>query len=289
MNEAKMKLSVILTCYNDAETIATQLEALKNQEWSEPWEIIVSNNGSTDGSIDIVEKYKHKLPNLRIIDASQKPGQPYAMNKGAQASTGESLVFCDADDMVGENWVAEIGDALSRNDFVASRFETRKLNSSRFYMKSKQEDELMKFYPEFLPYAGSCGMGVKRSLFDECGGIDEKMLLIHDVDFCFRIQLAGATLCYVPEAIMHIRHRSSLRAIFRQRMGWGEYKIYLYKKYLPLGMPKITWKNSLNALIYLFLRVVKIRNREDFLNYVCALGAAAGRMKGCVKYRVLAF
>lgn len=284
-----MKLSVILTCYNDADTIATQLEALANQQWSEPWEIIVSNNGSTDDSLKIIEQYKHRLPNLRIIDASHKQGQPYALNKGAQASVGESLVFCDADDMVGENWVAAIGEALSRNDFVASRFETKELNSSGFCMKSKQEDGLMTFYPEFYPYAGGCGLGVKRSLFEASDGFDEKMLLINDVDFCFRIQLAGATLCFVPEAVMHIRHRNSLRAIFRQRMGWGEYKIFLYKKYLPLGMPKITWKSSLASLIYLFYRVIRIRNREDFSNWVCALGAAAGRMKGCIKYRILAF
>lgn len=285
----KIKLSVILTCYNDADTIATQLEALANQQWHEPWEVIVSDNGSTDDSLGVIEQYKHRLPNLQIIDASYRRGQAYALNKGAEASVGESLVFCDADDMVGENWLAAIAEALSRNDFVASRFETRKLNSSRFYMKLQQEDGLLIFHPDFLPYSGGCGLGVKRSLFEASEGFDEEMLLIHDVDFCFQIQLAGTTLCFVPEAVMHIRHRNTLRGMFRQRMGWGEYSVFLYKKYLPLGMPKITWKSSLISLSYLFYRIIKIRNREDFCIWVCTLGAAAGRMKGCVKYRIFAF
>ena len=50
----KMKLSVILPCYNDADTIATQLEALVNQQWSELREIIVLNNGSSDDSLRVI-------------------------------------------------------------------------------------------------------------------------------------------------------------------------------------------------------------------------------------------
>lgn len=65
-----MKLSVILPCFNGAKTIALQLEALAHQCWSEPWELVVVNNGSTDDSMQIVQSYRNLLPNLRIVDAS---------------------------------------------------------------------------------------------------------------------------------------------------------------------------------------------------------------------------
>lgn len=123
-----MKLSVIIPCYNGANTIADQLEALANQEWSEPWEIIVADNRSTDNSMAIVKQYQERLPNLRIVDASARQGQPYALNCGAEAAVGESLAFCDADDVVGPCWLVAMGQALSKYDFVACRFDTEKLN-----------------------------------------------------------------------------------------------------------------------------------------------------------------
>ncbi|MCY7392121.1 MAG: glycosyltransferase, partial [Leptolyngbyaceae cyanobacterium CAN_BIN12] len=67
-----MKLSVILPCYNGAETIAVQLNALVQQQWSEDWEVIVVNNGSTDNSVEIVEEYRDRLP-LRIVNAHTPP------------------------------------------------------------------------------------------------------------------------------------------------------------------------------------------------------------------------
>jgi len=67
-----MKLSVILPCFNGAETIALQLEALANQQWEGDREVIVSNNGSTDDSMEIVERYRDRLPNLRMFSDPSK-------------------------------------------------------------------------------------------------------------------------------------------------------------------------------------------------------------------------
>ena len=107
-----MRLSVIIPCYNAAPTIAAQLDALTGQCWMHQWEVIVVNNHSTDGSMEVVERYRTRLPHLRIVDAFARRSRPYALNVGAAAATGESLAFCDADDEVGPGWVAAIGDAL---------------------------------------------------------------------------------------------------------------------------------------------------------------------------------
>ena len=64
-----MKLSVIIPCYNAARTIADQLDALASQQCSEPWEILIVNNRSTDNTVEIVEGYSQRLPNLRITEA----------------------------------------------------------------------------------------------------------------------------------------------------------------------------------------------------------------------------
>ncbi len=51
-----MKLSVIIPCFNAESTIAVQLEALANQHWSEPWEVIISDGGSSDRTTEIAQQ-----------------------------------------------------------------------------------------------------------------------------------------------------------------------------------------------------------------------------------------
>jgi len=78
-----MKLSVIIPCYNEADTIATQLEVLAKQYWSEPWEVIVSDNGSTDDSLAIVEKYlpiRHtRISKAEFVGKALKPKSEYIL------------------------------------------------------------------------------------------------------------------------------------------------------------------------------------------------------------------
>src|ERR1041385_1887230 len=99
-----MELSIIIPCYNAEGTIATQLESLAAQQWSRPWEVVVSDNGTTDRSIEIVRSFQGRIPNLRIVDPSALRRQSFALTPGARAAAGKAFVFCDADDEVAPGW-----------------------------------------------------------------------------------------------------------------------------------------------------------------------------------------
>lgn len=105
----EVKLSVIIPCLNAERTIGEQLAALAAQRWSERWEVIVADNGSTDGTLEVVRRFAGRLPELRVVDASQRRGSGYARNRGAAVARGEWLAFCDADDVVAPGWVAAMG------------------------------------------------------------------------------------------------------------------------------------------------------------------------------------
>ena len=123
------RLSVIIPCKNMGATIGAQLEALANQSWSEPWEVIVSDNGSSDDSVRVVQRYAARLPNLRLVDASDRPGASHARNVGARHATAPALAFCDADDEVGVDWLAAMDRALSRARFRRVSPRRRKAQS----------------------------------------------------------------------------------------------------------------------------------------------------------------
>jgi glycosyltransferase involved in cell wall biosynthesis len=286
-----MKLSVIIPCFNASDTIAVQLEALARQHWSERWEIIISDNGSTDETVAIVKQYQPKLPNLRIVDSSDRRGAAHARNVGAIAATGDALAFCDADDEIAPGWVAAMGEALSKYDFVAGKCEYEKLNEP-WTLKCRppsQRDGLQEYkHPPYLPHAASCSLGVKRSVHEAVGGFDETMLRLQDTDYCWRIQLAGIKLQFVPEAVVHYRFRNVIADLYHQALLQGEYNVLLYKKYRPLGMPKLSLKAGVKAWVGLLKNFSDVFSKEDRAKWVRAFAWNMGRLKGSIKHRVLA-
>lgn len=285
-----MRLSVIIPCYNAATTIAAQLDALAGQCWTHQWEVIVVNNRSTDGSMDVVERYRTRLPHLRIVDALARRSRPYALNVGAAAATGESLAFCDADDEVGPGWVAAIGDALIKYDFVASRFDGQKLNVpwvQRVRGPGQTASVPRIWYPPYLAYAGNCGLGVKRALHERVGGFDESLPYVQEVDYCFKLQLEGVQLQFVPEALMHVRLRDTIPGIFHQARHWAEYNVAVYKKYqasTDARMPE-PWERYVTEWTQLFRRLRRVRSKPALATYAWHLGWQVGRLKGSLKFR----
>ncbi len=287
-----MKLSVIIPCFNAAKTIAVQLEALANQHWSQPWEVIVADNGSADETVAIVENYKKKLPNLRVVDASAQRGAAHARNIGAASAASNSLAFCDADDEVAPGWVKAMGKALSKYDFVACKHDYNKLNEpwTLKYRTLPQLNGLNKYnYPPFLSHASSSGLGIRRSIHELINGFDESMLRLQDTDYCWRVQLTGVKLYYVPDAVVHYRLRDTLEGLYHQSRLWGEHNVLLYKQYRPLGMPQLSLRISVKNWLILLKSFPKFFwNKEARAKWVWDFGWRIGRLQGSIKYKVLA-
>jgi glycosyltransferase involved in cell wall biosynthesis len=237
-----MELSVIIPCLNAEATIAVQLEALSNQHWSKPWEVIVSDNGSTDKSMEIVKSYKERLPNLRLIYASVGKGKSYyARNVAARAAAAESLAFCDADDWVAPGWVAEMGEALVQHDVAYGRMCFDKFNDPKEaeLFSRRWKDGL--YRDQFLPHGGGANTGVKRSVHEAIGGFDESLPRFADGDYYWRLKLEGYKLHYVPNAIYQYRIgrvNPSLAYLYRRGRTAPASDYWLYKKYRSLGVTK---------------------------------------------------
>jgi glycosyltransferase involved in cell wall biosynthesis len=293
MSAGPPRLSVVIPCYNAASTLRAQMDALAAQRWDEPWEIIVADNGSTDHSRAVLEEYQTRLPQLRIVDASARRGQPYALNTGAAASRAEFLAFVDADDEVGPGWVAALGNAFVNGcDFVASRFDMERLNAPwvRETRGNGQANGLMQlWYPPFLPFAGGCGLGVRRTFHAMVGGFDEALPYVHDTDYCIKIQLTGAKLHFVPEALVHIRLRDDFRAMFRQSRLWAEANVLVYRRYQSSVSPPPSWHPwrayGLDWL-YLLRDTYEVRCRGTLGAWISRLGWQIGRFVGSVKHGV---
>lgn len=284
-------LSVVIPCFDAADTLGEQLEALAGQRWDGPWEVLVADNGSTDGSVAVAEGFRDRLPGLRVVDASGRRGPGHARNRGAAEARGDALLFTDADDRVGEGWLAGMARALAAHDFVAARYDATRLNPEAVARSrtNPQEHGLIPYdYPLFLPHAGGSSLGVKRSLHEAVGGFAEDLPALEDTDYCWRIQLAGTPLVAAPEAVVHIRYEAAAGGLFRQSFRFGVYNVLLYARYRGRGMPRLPVIAGLARWAKLVLTAPRVLLPSARAAWLGQLGWRLGRLWGCLRFRVAA-
>ena len=255
--------------------------------------MIISDNGSRDETLDVVRSFVGKVPGLRIIDSSNRRGRSYARNAGAEAALAEALAFSDQDDVVGEAWVRTMGTALEQYDFVTGPIESKKLNESWQIENSTypEREPHIHQYPPYLAHAPANNLGIKRSLHRSIGGFDESLTLAwEDIDYAFRIQLAGTKLYFAPDAIVHYRLRHDLGNIYRQAKAFGKGNVAFYKKYEPVAHVKESWAQEVKAWFSLLRPKVLLSlwKKSSRARWLSRLGWQVGHVQGCITYAILA-
>jgi len=284
---------VIVPCLNAEATIAQQLDALISQQLTEPWELIIADNGSTDRTIEIARRFEKSVADFRIINAGGSRQLPaHARNVGARAARSDSLAFCDADDEVAPGWVASMVHALTSYDVVCGQFRFDKFNNSLVAKKSAQAWKDGLYKGRFLPGGGSGNFGIKRWLHETIGGFDECLPHGEDADYFWRLQLEGFTLHYEPKAIVEVRVgriKPSLPYLYRRSRNRVASNLWSYKRYRSLGMiPPPTLKESFMKWLHILRKAYSIllASKPKRLSLVEQLTIQTGDLMGQVKGRL---
>jgi glycosyltransferase involved in cell wall biosynthesis len=223
-------VSVIVPVRNDAGILQSQLECLAVQGYKDAWEIVIADNGSTDGSTDVVRAHADQFSRLVIVDASARRSVCFARNMGADAASGDFLVFCDADDEVAPGWLAALTEAARTCDVVGGRLDQEALNHGPItaWRPGPYSTDRLPVALDFLPHAVSANCGIWRDVLDAIGGWNEEYRGCTDVELSWRAQLAGYHLGFAPEAVVRYRYRTTLGGLARQyfRIGSGESRLY---------------------------------------------------------------
>ena len=95
-----VKISLIIPIYNEEKYLEECLDSVLNQTFTD-FEIICINDGSTDSSLKILEKYKSISDKLKVITQENR-GLGHARNRGLEIAKGEYICFLDGDD-----WLAK--------------------------------------------------------------------------------------------------------------------------------------------------------------------------------------
>jgi GT2 family glycosyltransferase len=251
-----MKLSVIILCWNDLKVIADCLRSIYANTHSIAFEVIVSDNGSTDGSIEFI---RNNFPQVNVIENGRNLRFAKANNVGIRASRGEYLLILNPDTIIHEGTLDKMV-SFADQHVEAGAFGCRVLNVDGTYQESSwpyrtiRGDLITALYLRPLAhlsrwftsdtYVGWKGESVKsvdwvsgccilarRELVEKIGGFDEQFFYyFEDMDLCQRIRKSGQEVLYFPGAtITHLGGQSTKKRF--PAIGFvldGEVTRYLY-------------------------------------------------------------
>ncbi|MCO5141652.1 MAG: glycosyltransferase [Oligoflexia bacterium] len=291
--------SVIISAKNESPHLSDCLLSLKKQKGGYPFEVIVVDNNSTDNTYAVAKSLQDEMPNLSV-HLEKKPGSPAARNKGARLAKGEILIFTDADCVFESHWLKEMIDPLlsSNMDYplgaVGGNTKTfheknRSLNIWEKYLdvlfEFWEKDRISKF-PAFLPWAPTCNLAVKKSIFDLVGGFDENWkVAAYDVDLCWRIVLSGFVIGYNEDAIVFHKRRSSLVALIRQMENYSYFNSALlttYESELKLSKRRSRKERRASGLRRLISLAKQTKSVDDAKYRIIDLVVLASKQKGWI-------
>ncbi len=254
------KVSVIVPAWNEEVGILNTVNTILANDYKNT-EIIVVNDGSTDGSDKIMRAFlKNNLIgncedaiNLKYF-YKKNGGKGRALNYGIEQSTGEIIISIDADCTLTKSTIRNFVAHFTDSDVMAAVGNVKIANTETvlgivqyleflfsFYFK-KTESVLNTIY-----IIGGAAGAFRREVFDIVGLYNHKSLT-EDIDLSVRIQAAGMRIVYAYNAIVYTEGATSLAGLIKQRLRWkhGRFKTFSSYKYLFFSTEKkhnkiLTW------------------------------------------------
>lgn len=279
------RLVVVIPVHGSPPELAEQLAALGRQEVPGEWEVVLADNGGGDLRALLDRSAIDADVPVRIVDATARAGQAAAINAALRTSTADAIVLLDADDVIADGYLSTMWGALQEHAFVTGRLDCDRLNPE-WLRRSRpaSQTEAVGAPFGFLPAAAGCAIGVRRWAFDLSGGFDESINLGNDVDFSWRLNMAGVPLTFVPDAVVFYRYRRDLRGIFRQAWSYGEAGPVLFRKYRGVGMPRRSGRAALRFHLAGLWRLVRVRSKGDLAGAIFLIGIRAGLIHGSIRH-----
>jgi len=227
-------ISIIVPAYNAEKTVAKTLQSLVGQDYPKgSYEIIVVDDGSTDGTVEAIKKFK----GVKLV-LQEHAGPAVARNRGVRHSKGDILLFTDADCIAGNgNWIRNMIKPLENKAVVGvcGTYKTGNGNSivSRFvgYEIEARHDSMRRQHA--IDFVGTFSAAYRRDVFLKFGGFDESFDRAsgEDTDLSFKVSKSGGMIVFAPDAYVYHHHPDTLGTMLKKKFWMGYWRVPLYRKH----------------------------------------------------------
>jgi GT2 family glycosyltransferase len=252
-------ISIVIPNWNGAHHLPVCLASLRAQSHVEH-EVIVADNGSADGSLELLAR---DFPEVRVLPLGTNRGFTGACNAGLRAARGEILILLNNDTEADPGWLAAVVAAFARHPeagLVASRmmlFDRRHVfhTAGDYYRLDGipgnrgvwEEDRGQYAREEYVFSACGGSSAYRRAMLDQIGMLDEAFFYsCEDLDLAWRAQLAGWKCVYAPDAVVYHKLQASGGGVISSFYD-GRNFIYLLWKDYPGSLWRRYWPHLLRA------------------------------------------
>ncbi len=211
-----MKASIVIPAWNGRAYLPACLDALLAQD-AGPFEIIVVDNASADGSADLVAE---RYPQVKLIRHERNLGFAGGCNAGLRAAKGDVLMLLNQDTQVRPDWLVALAKAFEASAGIgvvgckALYPETRKVQHAGGWVEWPlaiarhfgygEIDQGQWDTPRAVEFVTGAAMALRRAVLERVGLLDELFWpgYFEDIDYCWRATAAGFGVWYWPEAVV---------------------------------------------------------------------------------------
>ncbi len=233
-------VSVIICTRDRTEQLAACLPSLLKLDYPHFEIIVVDNAPKTSATADLIREHYGHLSQVRYV-REDRPGTPWARNRGLQQAQGEIIAYTDDDVLVDPYWLAELaqGFQIAENvacvsgQILAAELETQAqdwLEQASSFTKGftrvihNVTTHRLKhpLYPySAIKYGSSANVAFKTQVLRALGGFDPAFLQGQDIDAYFRVTAKGYTMVYEPAAVIRHFHRRDYAGFRKQIYNYG--------------------------------------------------------------------
>ncbi|MBW2991794.1 glycosyltransferase [Candidatus Woesearchaeota archaeon] len=244
-----VKFSIIIPSCNSEKYIRLCLDSILNLNYPrKDYEIMVVDGGSKDNTLNIIKKYK----NIRLLH-SKNISISNSRNLAAKQAKGNFLVFIDSDCAAGRELLNKAKEILKKHDFCGSFYKPSKKAGwiARAWLLNERKKR------GFVDWLPGGGIIIKKRLFWEINGFNEKLETGEDFDLCYRLKKKGYKIYGDPSlASAHLGQTDSLKDFFKKEMWRGNSLIKSIRNHgLVIEEMPSTILNIYHFLAFFFLLI----------------------------------
>jgi len=269
-------VSIIIVNWNGLPDLKECLESLKNIIYKNI-EIIISDNGSRDGSVEYIKNLQQKQKRVILIENGKNLGFAQGNNVAIPKAKGDLILFLNNDTIVDKNFLMPLISQLTLSKAVAGvqpkilcyprttiidSIGSYFLHTGFLYHYGHNKPDQEKYHrrSEIFSMKGAC-MLFKKSVLDTVGVFDSKYFAyFEETDLCHRAWLAGYKIIYVPNSIVYHKGGQTAKHLPSAFVEYHSNKnrLYTYLKnfeftYLIKVIPLHMLFLEISACVYLFL------------------------------------
>ncbi len=215
-------ISIIIPTLNEEKYLPRLLDSIKSQKFND-YEIIVSDGGSSDSTVDLATNFGARV----IIDGKIK-SPSFQRNNGAAIAKGEILLFLDADSVLPSDFLVTADSAFKKYNLSAAGFYI-KFNPNKWYYNIYSFiSNTLSFLKQTTNHPAAIGAGLmaSRLAHEKNGGFDLEVLLAEDYDYCARLAKDGKFRMIKNCQLLYSSRRLEQEGFFRS--GWKWFKMGLF-------------------------------------------------------------